>query len=436
MPANGRLRGRMSLFNGDKLILGYDLGNEFCQISYAMSDTGEVETISQIAGTESYNIPAVLCKRAGVNQWYYGKDALRYAEENQGILVENLLGQALDGEPVIIEGESFDPVALLALFFKRSLGLLTQVASSERIGALMITCEMVDNRVLEVLNRMIVAVHLKTDKVYYQSHTESYYHYMLHQPRELWTNRSMLFDYRSSCVRVYRMESNRRTTPIVVFIDEAVHPFYEWEQLPEEETLKERRISELDGAFLRIAEGAVGSQVESVYLIGDGFEQEWMQDSLRFLCKGRRVFQGNNLFSKGACYGMQERLGTGQTGKEFVFLGRDKLKANIGMQVLRQGEESYYALLDAGVNWYEAEHTMEFYIRDGNEITLRVTPLTGQNGKEAKIILEDFPGNIARLRAHFYLEAENLLVMETQDLGFGEFRSSSRRVWQEKIELY
>lgn len=426
----------MGIFNSEKLILGYDLGNEFCQISYAFSDSDEVETISQIAGAESYNIPAVLCKRAGVNQWYYGKDALRYAEENQGILVDNLLGQALDGEPVIIEGESFDPVALLALFFKRSLGLLTQVASSERIGALMITCEMVDDRVLEVLNRMIGAVHLKTDKVAFQSHTESYYHYMLKQPKELWPNRSMLFDYRSNCVRVYRMECNRRTTPTVIFIDEAVHPFYEWEQLPEEATLRERRISELDGAFMRIAERYMAAQVESVYLIGDGFEKEWMKESLKFLCKGRRVFQGNNLFSKGACYGMQERISTKHAEKEYVFLGRDKLKANIGMKILRQGEDSYYALLDAGVNWYEAEHTMEFYIRDGSEITLRVTPLTGQSGKEAKIVLEDFPGNIARLRARFYLEAENLLVMETQDLGFGEFRTSSRRIWQERIELY
>lgn len=426
----------MGLFNNDRLILGYDLGNEFCQISYAFSETGEVETLSQVAGAQSFNIPAVLCKRTGVNQWYYGKDALRYAREEQGILVDNLLGQALDGEQVLIEGESFDPVALLALFFRRSLGLLNQAASSERIGAMMITCEMVDSRVLEVIKAMIAAVHLKTDRIAVQSHAESYYNYMLKQPEELWTNRSMLFDYRSSCVRVSCLECNRKTTPVVVFINERLHPFYAWEPLPEEETARKKRMEELDAALLRIAENAMQPQVESVYLIGDGFEQEWMKESLRFLCKGRRVFQGNNLFSKGACCGMQERLSQSQTGKEHVFLGRDKLKANIGMQVLRQGEESYYALLDAGVNWYEADDTVEFYIRDGSELSLIVTPFTGKSGKEARIVLEDFPGNIARLRAHFYLEAENLLVMEVQDLGFGEFRSSSRRVWQERLELY
>ena len=133
---------------------------------------------------------------------------------------------------------------------------------------------------------------------------------------------------------------------------------------------------------------------------------------------------------------MQERLNASPIGKEHVFLGNEKLKANIGMQILRQGDESYYALLDAGVNWYEADYTMEFYIQDGNEITLKIMPLTGKNGKEAKIILEDFPDGIARLRARFFLEDENLLAVQIQDLGFGEFRPASRMMWQEKIELY
>ena len=109
----------VGLLGGEKLIVGYDLGNEYSQISVAVSGKGEVETLSQVAGAQSYNIPTVLCKRNGVNQWFYGREAIRYAGEEQGILVENLLELALDGEPVVIEGESFDPSALLALFFKQ-----------------------------------------------------------------------------------------------------------------------------------------------------------------------------------------------------------------------------------------------------------------------------------------------------------------------------
>ena len=106
------------------------------------------------------------------------------------------------------------------------------------------------------------------------------------------------------------------------------------------------------------------------------------------------------------------------------------------MKVLRQGEESYYALLDAGMNWYEAETEMEFYIQDGNGFQVTVTPLTGRNGKQAQILLEDLPGSMARIHARFYLEEENCLTVEARDLGFGEFRPSQGHVWKEKIPLF
>ena len=110
--------------NAKKIIVGYDLGRTFSQISYW--DLGEEgpETVSAVAGTEQYNIPTVLCKRCGVGQWYYGKEALKQVREEEGILVEDLVTLAERGEEVMVEGHSFDPVALLTLFVKRSLSLL------------------------------------------------------------------------------------------------------------------------------------------------------------------------------------------------------------------------------------------------------------------------------------------------------------------------
>jgi len=410
----------MGFLNSGKVIVGYDLGNNFSQISYSLSDSDEAETLSQVAGTEHYNIPTVLCKRSGVNQWFYGREALRYGAEQEGIQVDNLLSLALDGEPVLVDGESLDPVALLTLFVKRSLGMLSQVTSPDKINAMMITCQVLDHRMLEVLSQVVAGLNLKTDKVFFQSHTESYYNYMLSQPEELRAYQSVLFFHDNGCVRVYRMECNRRTTPVVVFIEEDEYPF------PQRE----------DSAFLKIAEEVCeGRLVGSVFLIGDGFEREWMQESLRYLCRKRRVFQGNNLFSKGAVCGMQERL-RADAGKKYVLLNHDKLKANIGMEILRQGEESYYALLDAGVNWYEAETEMEFYLQDGGEVSLVITPLTGRNGKLAQITLEDAPETVTRFRGRFYMEAENMLAVEIEDEGLGEIRPATGRIWKETIELF
>ncbi len=425
--------GVMGFFGGDKLIIGYDLGREHAQISFAASQDGTVETLSQVAGEEKFSIPTALCKRYGANQWLYGREAQRLAGENQGVLVENLLELALDGEPVIVDGESFDPVALLALFFKRSLGNL-------KVASMVITCPMLDHRVIEVLGQVAGGMELRADKLYYQSYSESFYTYMLRQPEELWLHRSVLFEYRADGVKAYLMECNRRTRPMVVSVEEREYLFSDYGYFAG------AGYEELDQAFCRIAEEACsGGPVGSVYLIGEEFGEDWMKNSLRFLCRGRRVFQGSNLFSKGACWGMLEKLEPSEAGKNHVFLGKDKLKANIGMDILRQGEESYCALLDAGVNWYQAEQSIEIYIQGGNELELTVTPLIGgravgaaseNGGRKVRMVLEGLPETAARIRLRLFLESEKILVAEAEDLGFGQFRMPSGGVWREAIDIY
>lgn len=301
----------------------------------------------------------------------------------------------------------------------------------------MITCEQLDYRMVELLNEVVDGLRLKTEKIYFQSHTESFYYYMLHQPRELWKARSVLFDYRWDRIKIYAMDYNRHTTPIVTFIEENEAELPERYRDTDREALTEGEKHTLDRAFLKLADTVFHDRaVSSVFLIGDGFSEDWMKDSLRFLCRGRRVFQGNNLFSKGACHGVQERLLVSQAGKEYIFLGDDKLKANIGMDILNQGQASYLALLDAGINWYEADQITELYLQEGNQISLKITPLIGKELRIAQITLEDLPPGISRLRMRLYLETESRLVVEVEDMGFGELRASTGKNWREMIELY
>lgn len=428
---------KVGLLSGDKLIVGYDLGDENSQISVAVSGKREVETLSLVAGEQYYRIPTVLCKRNGVNQWFYGREAIRYAQEGQGILVEHLLTLALDGEPVVIEGESFEPAALLALFFKRSLGMLSQAGYSDKIEALMITCETFNSRLFEVLKDVEARIRLVGVKITFQSYTESYYSYMINQPEALWIQQSVLFYYQGGRIRAYGMKCNRGTIPITVFIEECQYPFHHWTGLPEEEGERAEKIRELDSAFLAVAqEFCSGRKIASVYLIGNGFTEEWMKASIRYLCSGRRVFQGNNLFSKGACYGMQERLSASEAGERHVFLGEDKLKANVGMKILRQGEEAYIAILDAGSSWYDAGCSVELYLQDGNVATLVIESMLNRETWTEDMVLEDFPGSIARVRMLFHMKNAETLLVEVVDLGFGEFRRAADRVWKKEVPLY
>ena len=403
----------MRLPGSEKVIVGYDLGNKYAQIScYVTGSEEEIRTLSSVAGSSVYTIPLALSKRQGVNQWFYGSEAIRYAGEEEGILVENLLKLARDGEPVQIDGAPIDPVALLTLFLKRSLGLLSQVTNTERIGALMITCEELDHRMLEVLTAATEGLHLKTDQICFQSHVESFYYYNLYQPEELWRHKTILCEYGDASIRTYCMECNRHTTPVVAYMEEREFPF---------------PVPESDEKMQEIAKKLCENQmISSVYLIGEAFSRDWMKESLRYLCKGRRVFQGNNLFSKGACYGMMERLTPGENGKNHVFLGKDKLKSNIGMKVLRQGEESYQALLDAGINWYEAKNTMEFYLLEGRAVEILITSLTGKGNRIARIVPEELQEGIIRLRISVEMRDDTHLKVELEEiLPEGDFRETS-----------
>ena len=425
----------MGLLHHGKLVVGYDLGEEYSQISYRLGEDC-VETLSSVAGEEEYNIPTVLCKRPGVNQWFYGREALRCAREDEGILVENILQLAIAGEPVQIEGIAFDPAALLALFIKRSLGLLSQVSSPDRLAALMITCEKLDGRLIEVLDQAVASMQLKTDRVYYQNHAESFYNYVIQQPAELWRSRSLLLEYRGTRVIAHCMDCNRRTTPVVAFIESWEYNMPPYEPMPEEESLRQEKMERLDREFADIASQVCrNTAVSSVSLIGEHYSEEWMKESLKSLCMGRRVFQGSNLYSKGACFAVTERLNPSEVGRAHVFLGADKLKSNVGMNLFDRGQPAYFALLDAGVNWYEAKSQLEFYVRGGNEFELQIISLIGGESRTVRITLEDMLPGMSRMRARLFLTGERELVVEVEDLGFGSFRPATHQIWRRQVAL-
>lgn len=435
---NGKLD-FLEKLNSDKVVIGYDLGNYCSQISYSTEADKVPETLSQVADSEQYNIPTVLCKRQGVNQWFFGREALEYAKEKEGTLVDNLVVRAKQGEKIYIEEQEFDPAALLALFIRRSLSLLAPVGLADKITGILFTCEELEQDMVSVLNQVIPGLGLKTKNICFQSHVESAYYYNLYQPEELWRGQVLLYEYKGEGIRRYRMECNRRTTPIAAFMDTEWYEFPNPFLVPEQEYLREQAFREMDSLFLEIVTNDCKERVvSSVYLLGEGFGGDWLQESLKFLCRNRRVFQGNNLFSKGACYGMLERLQASENGKNYVFLGTEKLKANIGMKVVRRGEDSYFALLDAGTNWFETRRELDFLLESGDSFLIVITPLSGGSIREARIALEGLPER-PRLACRLHLTIEMVSVDKVQirvaDMGFGELIPSSGKEWNEILEV-
>ena len=421
------------------VLAGYDLGERYSQISYCIFGQEDVDTVATVVGTKQYNIPTMLCKRKGTNLWFYGKDAVKNAEQEDMTAVEGLIASARKGEDVEVDGEMFDPVALLTLFVRRSMALMNFIAPVEKIDGIMFTVDEPDDRMVEILLLIAANLGLKTSHVYLQSHTESFYSFMLHQPSELWYHQVLACEHDGMRLKLYRMECNKHTTPVVVLIEEQMYETLVIPEQTEEESIRQDAYRLADERFLGILQAVCeGRFVSSVYLLGDGFRAGWQERSLQFLCRSRRVFQGNNLFSQGACYGLLEKLEPGEVGRNHVFLGRDMLKANIGMNVIRQGKEPYYALMDAGENWYELHKECDFLLTREREMEFVITPLNGRNVETRILSLAEGGSDEAPYRRYHLdmkMSAPDRVAVKVTDLGFGELFASDGRIWEESFQV-
>lgn len=409
----------------DKMIIGYDLSYDYAQISYCRQNGEVPETFALVNGTRQYNIPVCLFKRREVNQWFLGKEAVAFSKQEEGTLLTGLLQAALEQEEIYIGEEAFESIALLALFIKRSLYLPGKECKLDKVAGIMFTVPILSEKMIGLLQRLIVLLNLPNCKIYFQGREESIYYYMIHQPKELWNEDVLLFDSSHEALKSYRFMKNSNTKPMVAFVEETDHG-----QLTGED-------EEKDGQFLQIVQQSASDISNCVFLLGEGFSGDWCQESLRLLCHNRRVFKGNDLYSKGACYSVQERLDD-QKSQTMIFLGKDKLKTNVGMEVSRQGEDSYLAILDGGENWYECQKQWDVILREGNMIRLKLTPLNGRNVRYVEMVLDGLPErerNNTRLRLEAVMLNEKTLQIQIKDMGFGEFVPASNLCFSQQIDL-
>ena len=410
-------------------ILGMDLDDWSAQISFWLPGAQTPETISTGDGEED-RIPAVLCRRTDRDVWTYGKEALETARRGGGVLADRLLSRALAGEQLEIGGEWFEAAALLALFIKRSLSLLGGAMRPEKADFFMFTLERVDRQALEMVERIALLLSLPPERVSCQSRAESFFFYNISQPEELWRHSCLICDFGGERLKTLLLEVNRHTRPATVTVAQEEHPELE----------RQDNREEMDEAFLSIFRSVSdGRIIDTIYLIGDGFAGEWYPKTLAVMCRNRRVFQGNNLYSKGARYGGKaKRPGGGVSGREYVYLGSDMLRVNVGLLTEKRGKETCLSLLDAGMNWFDARGECEFLLDADHTFTLRLTPVSGKKLREVVVTLSGVPER-PPFATRIFLAAScpdaETVRLRMEDRGFGEFFPSSGLAWEESLPL-
>ena len=313
-------------------VLGYDLNEKNCQISYYDENKEEPETME--AAVDNYQIPLILGYYK--ERWVYGQEAKRLREAGEGDIVTHLFRKAVKRKKVRVGGKIHDGVWLLAKFISMTLKKFEQI------------------------------------------------------------------DYITFSVPYTNVDMSKMLKGI--------------------------------GKYIGVPGECVF--VSSVYLTGEGFENNWYPNSLKVLCNGRRAFLGNNLYSKGACYSSMRYADPYNDGP--IYLDGTKMTEQICLRMRIGGQEGWYPIVAWGTHWYEADGQWEVILEDTSDIEIHIETLDGEDLKVETVSLEELPERMdysLRLQIEVMFMDERTCRLRFKDVGFGEFYPASDFLVEKELHL-
>ena len=404
------------------LYLGIDINAKYTMISYYQLHMTEPQTLSTVMGSETYQIPTYLAKKKGISQWFFGEEARQKVKNNEALGVDDLLTKALSGEEVYVEHERYAARDLLVIFLKKVLSVSGIVYTRWPISKVVITVDSVNVEYMELFSLVISKLEIDTAKLMLIDYREAFYYYALNQKPEIFLHDVAMFDYRESDMISCVLERNQRTTPQMIRLIQHNHG---------------KLFDHKDTQFTQILEEVFTDRVvSSVYLIGDGFDGDWTKVSLQYMCQGRKVFVGKNLYSKGACY-----AGAVKDKKRdwpFVYIGENELKLNLYLKVVDNNEMQLHTLLTAGESWFESKGECEVILDGSPEIDFFIQEPDSREAHVESLELTDLPNRdrrTTRLRITATPTSDRDITIVIRDLGFGEIAPSSNRTWEHSITL-
>ncbi|SDH48498.1 hypothetical protein SAMN05421493_101657 [Pseudobutyrivibrio sp. 49] len=400
--------------------VGIDISSRNTVLSIYNSNMEEPATISTILGEENYSIPTVLAKRIGMGQWFFGEEAIRMSRLKEAVLVEELFNLALRDGQVVIDSENYGARDLLVIFFKKLFSIPGPMAALSDVEKLVICVQQINLEVMELMNYVASKIGIDQNHVMLIDRSECFYYYALSQKPELFLYNVALFDYSGTNMVSCTLHRNQTTRPQMISLNVINHG----EITDNRDELFDQVISDTFGSSL----------YSSVYLVGDGFDGEWMKVSLSHLCKGRKVFLGKNLYSKGACYGGY--IKDGKRDWPFIYIGDNDLKLNLSIKILENNVMKFFTLIDAGESWYDVKGECEVILDGEPEIEFFIQRPESREAHSEVLELTDMPkreNRTTRLRIEARPVSDVAVSITITDLGFGEISPASGKSWEHTI---
>lgn len=418
------------------VLVGIDIEPDNVQISWFGKNMKEPETIGLQVGVDKFKFPFCIFYDASDNDYLIGQAAIDCMNERkEGVFVPQLWHDAILRKKICINSKMISCVDLLHIFFEKLVRIVGTFSGTSHIDAIAYTSKKMDNETIEILKAASRKFAINGTKIFYKTYGEVYAAYLLNQSEELYGRNSILFYMSKGVLDIYNIIVNKKFKPYTLKLqNEQIKGMESYEDLMFA-TEDERNL--IDNHFFAIAKELFGSAIVStVFLTGDGFDKDWLNVSLKYLCQGRRVFQGKNLFTKGACYFLINEL---NNNRKYELSGENQLNYIFQIPMWQDGNNKPYNIHDGKGDWYQVDDTIECLL-DGQEKVLIdiIVP-----GKEAEKRTEEIelkglvkrPTLGTRIKISVKMLNKNLLDVKITDEGLGELYDASGRTWEKKIDL-
>ena len=180
------------------------------------------------------------------------------------------------------------------------------------------------------------------------------------------------------------------------------------------------------------------------YMIGDGFKGGWMDRSLIRLCEHGRVFQGNNLYSLGACYCLRQIVTPSPILENYVFLSKQDIRYDVGMYCNSQGimressQAEYVEIFERGSSFEQCKRVMYLLPEGEEELILEARALSEPEPKVLRLDLTAFPQRKAgqsKIKLSLEFTDAQTLAVTIEDIGLGQAVPGSGKIINETFYL-
>lgn len=416
----------------NELILGIDLRSEHTQVTYYHLSVREPLTLNAVPGEEQPFLPMAL-RMDSSGSWHLWDKKTDPGAEGDRCRIDDIYERIERQEETEAAGELLSPAGLLGIYFGQCRELLRFLTRQTRIHV-MVTVRNLTEQWSRVIVEALEGIGIQRKYIYVQDYLSSFYYYTVNQKKELWYQDVALLEYENETMIGYILHIDRSTRPAIATVKEAARQSVG-------DTIRAGRsdadwAKEKDRLFFELLKKVFERRTVSVsYLMSDFYSRDWAERSIQFLCYKRHAYQGQNLYSKGACYAAMERAGM-IADRGILFGGGDMVTVNLGMEMRIRGKETYYPLVTAGVNWYEAHHVCEFIPAGEREIRIISRPMASGYSVTHILHLKDLPDRpdrTLRLRMTLYFTSVSQCRVEVEDLGFGGLFKSSGMKWERDI---